>query len=565
MKIKLPSKLPNKLVNNKWVVLGVLGIVLIGGGYWAYKHFSAKPATTTTVKGQVKRGDVNKVITATGTVSYPTVVNLSFEQTEKLIAKNVAVGDKVTAGQVLMQIDPSNLQQTVNQQQANLASAQAKLKQVQEDSLPSAVSALQQAQETLNTKQNALNTARSNADSAYLDNQVYLANQNVSNASNSLAQAMASGDNSKIQSAQTALTQAQQALSTAQNAQNGGAASALTIAQSAYDVAQQNLQIAQVKVDKLEQGQYSADILTAQASVQQAQAQLQTAQTNLGKATMVAPFDGIVTAVSGQVGQVMDSGSGSGSASASGSSSATSSKPGVTIAANPDVLQIDTTVGQADVNNLKVGQKAEITLDTQPNTKIVGTVTAIAVQGTTSSNVTTFGVTVTVDEKGTILKAGMSANVNIILDQVKNALTIPSEALKTMNGKSFVLVPNAAGETDSNNNTGTGKNNQTSKSNNSSSNSSTNSSSSSSTGNRTAVPANAHLVPVEIGLNDGTNVEIKSGLTEGQEIIVSIVTASSSTSTSQRSGSPFGGQGGSSMGNLNRATNTGGGGRPGGN
>lgn len=532
MKIKLPDALPKK----KWIILGVLGVVLIGGGVWAYKSFSAKPATTTTVTGKVARGNVSKVITATGTVSYPQLINLTFEQTEKLIAKNVAVGDKVKAGQVLMQIDPSNLQQIVNQQRANLASAQAKLKQVEEDSLPTAVSSLQQAQETLNTKKTALDTAKNNADPGYLANQLSLANQNVTQASNSLAQAMATGDSSKIQSAQTALTQAQQALSTAQIAQNGGAQTALKVAQSAYDVAQQNLVLAQEKVDRLENGQNSADILTAQASVQQAQAQLETAQTNLGKATMVAPFDGIVTAVSGQVGQVMES------------TSSTSSKPGVTMAADPDVLQIDTTVGQADVNSIKVGQKAEITLDTQPDTKIPGTVTAIAVQGTTTSNVTTFGVTVTVDEKGTILKAGMNANVNIILDQVKDVLTIPSEALKTMNGKNFVLVPNASGETTSNNSTNNGKNNQTSKANNSGS-----------AGNKTAIPANAHLVPIEIGLNDGTNVEVKSGLTEGQEIIVSVVSASNSTSTSTQRSSTSNRGGGADMGALNRATSTGGG------
>jgi HlyD family secretion protein len=70
------------------------------------------------------------------------------------------------------------------------------------------------------------------------------------------------------------------------------------------------------------------------------------------------------------------------------------------------------------------------------------------------------------------------------------------------------------------------------------------------------------MVPVEIGLNDGTNVEIKSGLTEGQEIIVSVVSnsTSSSSTSGQKSGNPFGG-GGSSMGNLNRATSTGGGNR----
>lgn len=537
MKIKLPKK--------KWIIIGVLGIILIGGGFWAYKSFAIQPVTATTITGKVQRGDVRNVITATGTVSYPTVVNLTFEQTEKLVALNVAVGDTVKAGQVLMQIDPSNLQQTVNQQQANLASAQAKLLQAQENALPNALSALAQAQQNLNAKKVALTTAQNNADPAYLTNQVYLAEQNVTQASNSLAQAMASGD-STIQSKQTALTQAQQALTTAQNNQNGGAAASLTAAQSDYEVAQQTLALAQKKVDQLNQGQNSADILTAQTSVQQAEAQLQTAQTNLGKATMVAPYNGVITAVSGQVGQVMDSSSGSNA----------STKPGVTLAANPEVLQVVTAIGQADINKIKVGQKAEITLDTEPNTKIPGTVNVIAVQGTSTSNVTTFEVRVMIDEPTTILKAGMNANVNIILEEAKDVLTIPSQALKTMNDKNFVLIPHSSGNTPPSEGTGENaagagnravtagqRNNQATGANNS----------------------NTRSIPVEIGLNDGTQVEIKSGLTEGQEIVVSIVTNSnSSPSSGQKSTSTnplSGGQGGSSIGNLNRATSTGGGNR----
>ncbi|MEA4900636.1 efflux RND transporter periplasmic adaptor subunit [Desulfitobacterium sp.] len=239
---------------------------------------------------------------------------------------------------------------------------------------------------------------------------------------------------------------------------------------------------------------------------------METAQTNLGKATMVAPFDGVVTAVTGQVGQVMESTSNS------------SSKPGVTVAANPDVLQVETTIGQADINFVKLGQKAEITLDTMPNTIIHGTVSSIAVQGTTTQNVTTFAVKVTIDEKNTILKAGMSANVNIVLEEVTNVLTIPSEALKNEKGQNFVLIPdpskNEAG--------GTG---------------------------------NTSLVPVEIGLDDGSNVEIKSGLNEGQEIVVSVVSAApNSNSTSKKPGSSQ--SQGSDMGALNRATNTRGGGMP---
>lgn len=542
MKMKLPK--------NKWITLGVLGLVLVGGGYWAYKSFSTKPATVSTITGKVQRGDVRKVITATGTVSYPKLVSLTFPQSGKLTALNVAVGDTVKAGQVLAQIDPTNLQQALNQQNANLVSAQANLQLKQDNSLPNALSALAQAQQSVSTKQATLNQAKNNADPAYLANQVSIANQNVLQASNNLAQAMASGDSSKVQGAQSALTQAQQTLSSAQTSQNGGAAMALSAAQSDYEVAQQNLKLAQAQVDKLNQGTTPSDVLSAQAAVQQAEAQLQTAQTNLADASMTAPFDGIITAVAGQVGQNTDS------------------KTAITLAANPDILQIDTSIDQADINTVKVGQKTDITLDTQPDKHISGAVSAIAVQGTSTQNVTTFSVTVTVDGGNTILKAGMNANVDIILDEAKNVLTVPSEAVKTRNGQSFVMVPNAPGETT----TGTGssasgsetksrKNNQATGANNSNA---TGASAGGYGANGAGAPAiNVHQVPVEIGLNDGSNVEIKSGLTEGQEIVVAIRAASTTTS-GQRTGSPFGGgQGGAgaSMGTLNRATSTGGRGR----
>lgn len=548
-----------KLSKRKWITMVVVGIILLGGGFWAYKSFASEPVTATTITGKVQRGDVRNVITATGTVSYPTVVNLTFEQTEKLVAVNVAVGDTVKAGEVLMQIDPSNLQQSVNQQQANLASAQAMLLQAQENALPNALSALAQAQQNLNAKQAALATAENNADPAYLTNQVSIAEQNVQLASNSLAQAMASGESSKVQSSQNALTQAEQTLRTAQNNQKGSAALALAAAQSDVMVAQQNIELAQKKVDQLNSGQNSADVLTAQTSVQQAEAQLQTAQTNLGKATMVAPYEGIITAVSGQVGQVMDSSSGSNA----------STKPGVTLAANPEVLQVVTSIGQADINKIKVGQKAEITLDTEPDTKIPGTVSIIAVQGTSTSNVTTFEVRVMVDQADTILKAGMNANVNIILEEAKDVLTIPSQALRTINGKSFVLIPSASGsstpseepgdnlgdvgsEIAKNRTAGGQGNNQARGANNNNANRDT-----------SEMAANTRSVPVEIGLNDGTNVEIKNGLTEGQEIVVTILANSTSSSSGERATgtNPFsGGQGGSSgVGQLNRATSTGGG------
>ena len=58
-------------MNKKWVTIGVLGVLVLGGGYWGYKHFTTKPAVATNITAKAKMGDVSKVITATGTVNFP--------------------------------------------------------------------------------------------------------------------------------------------------------------------------------------------------------------------------------------------------------------------------------------------------------------------------------------------------------------------------------------------------------------------------------------------------------------------------------------------------------------
>ena len=103
----------------------------------------------------------------------------------------------------------------------------------------------------------------------------------------------------------------------------------------------------------------------------------------------------------------------------------------------------------------------------------------------------------------------MNANVSIVLAEVKDVLTVPSGAIKTIGDKKEIIVPattcaKSAGQVDQTTQSGTKTN--------------------SSSGQNTA---NVQYVPVEIGMDDGTNVEIKSGLQEGQEV----VTGTSSTKT----------------------------------
>jgi HlyD family secretion protein len=470
-------------MNKKWIILGVLGVIALSGGVWAYKHFATKTTTTTNITAKAKLADIQKFITATGTASFLDPVPLYFQANGKIIVLNVKAGDKVTKGQVLAQLDTTKLEQTVEQNQVALLQAQVKLEQIydQYSNLT-----MKQAQVQLEKAKVQLTAAQQNADPDYLANQVYLAGQKVVNCSNTLAKAQLSGITSGIQSAQAALNQAQSELTSAQNLQNGGAEQALLAAQTEVDAAQN-------AVDLQAQGPKSTDLRLAQANISQAQANLDTANKDLTEATLVAPINGIITAVSAQENQ-----------------NVTTESVIMTMAAGQDSLQIDTSVDQADISQVKVGQKTDITLDSTPNEHISATVSQIAPVGKTVNNVTTFNVTILLDSPSPLLFASMSTNVSIILEEAKGVLSIPSEAVKTRGAGKGVLIP------------GSGAN---------------------------AAP---QFVTVETGLDDGTNTEIHSGLSEGQEVIIS--TGSTTAASSSSSGNSSGNNGMQGMGALRGMT-----------
>lgn len=523
----------------KWIILGVTAVVIVSGGFWGYSKLTAKPATASAIPGKARYGDVQKVISATGAVKYPQLIPLSFQQGGKLVVLNAKVGDRVTQGQVLAQLETDSLQLSVTQAQANLAIAQVKLNQTLGSADSSVYSTLATAEQNLSQATQNLATARQNADPANLNNKVNIAKQNLTQAGKDLAAAQLAQDAGQIQGAQGKLAQAQQDLTAAESALNGGAAQALAAAEAQYNAAQAKLKEAQEQVNQYKQGKPSADILSAQASVAQAQSSLATAQTNLDNAIIKAPADGVITSVRVENNQNVDK------------------TTIMTLAADSGNFQVDAVIDQADIAQIKSGQKADITLDTAPNVHISGAVTSVDLQGTSTQNVTTYKAEIQLDQTSDLLRAGMNVNVGIVLAEAKNVLTIPSEAVRRMGERTMVLVPGAAptgtnaGSTGGNSNRGSG---QTSGTQTQQNNPAAQSRSGAGAGAvAAAIPSgiDAHLVPVEIGLDDGTNAEVKTGLTDGQEIIIGV--RSATTTNRSTSGFPGSGSSGQNVGQFNRA------------
>lgn len=141
-------------------------------------------------------------------------------------------------------------------------------------------------------------------------------------------------------------------------------------------------------------------------------------------------------------------------------------------------MEVVIAVDELDINKIKMDQKASITSDTYPTEEFTGSVAKISMEGTNSNGVTTYEVTVKLDDRKSLM-SGMNVDVEILADSRENVLTVPIDAVHKLNGDYMVTVKDSSG--------------------------------------------NKTDVKVELGLATKDNVEITSGLNEGDVVIYSAV------------------------------------------
>ena len=107
-----------------------------------------------------------------------------------------------------------------------------------------------------------------------------------------------------------------------------------------------------------------------------------------------------------------------------------------------DRLIVKAEVDETDIGRVKLGRQATITLDAYPDQEIPAVVDHIAYESTVVSNVTIYKVDILPERIPDVFRSGMSAEVGIVIAAAKNALTLPSDAVKSgRDGRSFVLLP----------------------------------------------------------------------------------------------------------------------------
>lgn len=154
----------------------------------------------------------------------------------------------------------------------------------------------------------------------------------------------------------------------------------------------------------------------AQQSVAQQQESVKKAQTNLGYATITSPIDGVVLSKEVEEGQTV--------------ASSYSTPTLFVIARDLTDMRVIANVDEADIGDVKTGQRVVFTVDAFPTDTFEGTVTQVRQEATTSSNVVTYEVVISAPNDKFKLKPGLTANVTIFTLEQKNVLAVPSKALR---------------------------------------------------------------------------------------------------------------------------------------
>jgi multidrug resistance efflux pump len=176
----------------------------------------------------------------------------------------------------------------------------------------------------------------------------------------------------------------------------------------------------------LSRQRYTEDLRSAKAQIEQAAAAVGVLEAQVEYATIRAPIPGIISAVSTQAGETVAAGLNS---------------PTFVIIIDLRKLQVDAFVDETDIGKIRVGQKATFTVDSYPDRDFNATVQAIYPKAVTMDNVVYYDVVLRIDEPLTgQLRPEMTTNVIVNLDARKGVLAVPLRAVSREQGKSVVHV-----------------------------------------------------------------------------------------------------------------------------
>lgn len=488
----------------RWTA-GIAVIAAIIAAAVALTGATSAPAAASAGTVSVLRGDIVATVAGSGSTEAARTINLSFQTSGNVTEVLVAEGEDVAAGQALARLDDRLLRLQVTNAEASLASAQAQL-----DALRAGPSTADLTAAQVSVANAEVQLQRVTDDPAAAD--VAAARSNLITAQDRLAELQGGSDPDAIQNARNALEQARNSLWAQQlardaacvqpsitcdqaNATVGNGEIAVRQAQATLDdllagPSQADLQVAdlavqqaaarladlrtlatakeieaaelqfrnaQARLDDLIAGAKPEDLARAEASVSSAQLALAQARDALDRATLRAPFAGVVAVVNLTPGE-----------QAGGAATAIQ-------LVDRSALHIELTLSENDVMRVQPGQPVTVTVGTSGSRAPAGTVSFVAPAAQTNSGVVTYVVRIALTGDTADVKVGMTADVAIVTAERHGVLLVPTTALLPKGTARVVQVVSPDGA--------------------------------------------VREAEVQIGLADATHTEILSGLNEGDRII----------------------------------------------
>lgn len=424
-----------------WALLTVLLGATLAGALLLHRPVSSA-AQTKVETAIATQGTFRVSVTGPGTLAAHQTVDFK-PQVQGTVLYLPKVGDRVSKGQLIVRIDPSSYQRAVDNAQLALEKAKAQL----ESARASQATGISSQQQAIASAQAAYTTALSQ-----------LENARASLAATQRVYAIGGATQQELAAAQRSLEQAQA------NAQSARVA----------------LEAARVALP-LKQSGNAQDSRNLQLAVDQANLTLKNAQQDLANTKLYATFSGTVSAVNAQVGGV-------------GVSASVSGSTALLTLIDDSSVDLPVQIDETEISQVKLGQKVDVTLDAFPDRSFTGTVTAITPSATVVQNIAIFYVTVNVPNPEHLLRPGMTAEGEILIQEIPSAVHIPKRAVQTVRTRSYVKVQKADGSTEERR--------------------------------------------ITVGPDDGTNIVVRSGLQPGETVVVPARSAPSTRSNTVGFGGP---------------------------
>ncbi len=474
------------------IILIIVGALGGGGGYYylSTRQALAKANGPKVPTATVERGSIRLAVASTGRVVANLEVDIKCKASGEIIKLPFDISEFVKKGELLVELDPVDEERRVKLSEADLAAAAAKHEQAKqallvaehdlvtatEDAgvaLRSAQAKLGQAKHNLAVSEQNLVTSTQRAEAALKSAQVKTqdAVDKAARMKTLLEKKLASKE--ECDTAVTAEANARMELANAEAAVKDLDTAKLSVEIKRQDVvlAEMAVESAKVTIKKLDSTRLALevkrqDVTLAAAQVDSSRIDLELAKRSRDDTQVMAPMDGVVTVRTVQIGQII-------------SSAISNVGGGTTVLTLADLSRIFVlaTVDESDIGGVKEGQTVQVTADAFPGRRFPGKVVRIAPKGVNASNVVTFEVKIEVlGPNKALLRPEMTANVEILIEQKDNVLLVPAEAVSRRQRERVAMVVGPDGT--------------------------------------------AQERVVEVGIQDGTRVEIAKGLSEGETVQV---------------------------------------------